>query len=72
MVDMLRAEGYKVSKKGKMYLMLCPFHQERTPSFAIDPRKNFAHCFGCPKSFSNTETLKEAIVDELRKAIELI
>ncbi|MBN1780902.1 DNA primase [bacterium] len=36
-----------LKKRGKSYLGLCPFHQEKTPSFHVDPVKGFFHCFGC-------------------------
>lgn len=36
-----------LKKTGKSYIGLCPFHNEKTPSFHVDPIKNFFHCFGC-------------------------
>ena len=41
--------GRKVSlvKKGNDFLGLCPFHNEKTPSFSVSDEKGFFHCFGC-------------------------
>lgn len=36
-----------LKKTGKNYKGLCPFHQEKTPSFTINPDKQFYYCFGC-------------------------
>lgn len=36
-----------LKKKGKEYSGLCPFHQEKSPSFTVNDEKEFYHCFGC-------------------------
>jgi DNA primase len=49
--DLLALVGTHVAlkKRGGKYTGLCPFHQEKTPSFTVDPQKGFWHCFGCGK-----------------------
>lgn len=40
-------ETVKLTRKGNRYWGLCPFHQEKTPSFSVSPDKNRFYCFGC-------------------------
>lgn len=45
--------GYvKLERKGRSYWGLCPFHNEKTPSFSVEPNKQFFYCFGCNKGGS--------------------
>ncbi len=37
----------RLTPSGKNYKALCPFHQEKTPSFYVSPEKGLWHCFGC-------------------------
>lgn len=39
----------KLTKMGQNYVMLCPFHEEKTPSFIMVLAKNEYQCVGCSK-----------------------
>ncbi|GAC1420073.1 MAG: DNA primase [Flavisolibacter sp.] len=49
----------KLKKRGTNYLGLCPFHNEKTPSFTVSPSKEIYKCFGCGKSGNTISFLME-------------
>lgn len=48
-VDVI-GEVVSLSRSGRHYLGLCPFHKEKTPSFNVIEDRQFFHCFGCGRS----------------------
>ncbi|WP_263064975.1 CHC2 zinc finger domain-containing protein [Dickeya dadantii] len=76
LVKVVRVQGRQVFKRGKDWVVLCPFHQENTPSMVISPDKNLYHCFGCDAGGSvldwvmKTEGLSlPHAVDKLRREL---
>lgn len=60
-IDILDVVGsfVKLKRRGANYLGLCPFHNERTPSFTVSPSKEIFKCFGCGKSGNTISFIME-------------
>lgn len=52
-------EYVNLKKRGVNLLGLCPFHNEKTPSFTVSPAKNIFKCFGCGKAGNSVNFLME-------------
>ncbi len=61
-VDIIDIVGsfVKLKKRGTNYLGLCPFHNEKSPSFTVSPVKEIYKCFGCGRSGNSVSFLMEA------------
>ncbi|QPQ23881.1 CHC2 zinc finger domain-containing protein [Lonsdalea populi] len=70
LVEVVRAQGRQVFKRGKDWVVLCPFHQEKTPSCVLSPEKNLYHCFGCNAGGSVLDWVMQTERLSLRKAVE--
>ncbi|MBE9168125.1 DNA primase [Pleurocapsales cyanobacterium LEGE 06147] len=57
-VDVI-SEYVVLRKRGKDYVGLCPFHQEKTPSFSVSPTKQMYYCFGCSAGGNTFKFLME-------------
>ncbi|HEF4448625.1 TPA: DNA primase [Staphylococcus aureus] len=58
----LVSEYVELEKRGRNYIGLCPFHDEKTPSFTVSEDKQICHCFGCKKGgnvFQFTQEIKD-------------
>ena len=47
LVGLIQDQGVALRKAGTSFKACCPFHNEKTPSFNINPQRGFFHCFGC-------------------------
>lgn len=70
-VDII-GEVVALTKSGRNFLGLCPFHGEKTPSFNVVEDKQFYHCFGCGKSGDVFKFLEEYRGISFREAVQLL
>ncbi len=60
----------KLSRRGRELTGLCPFHNEKTPSFTVNEAKGFYHCFGCGAHGSVIDFMMQANGLAFREAVE--
>ena len=64
-------DGY-IKKSGKNYSCLCPFHQEKNPSFYIFPETNTFYCFGCGEKGDVIDLVKKMKKVNFKRAVEFL
>ena len=60
----------KLFKKGKNFLGLCPFHNEKTPSFNVNDDEGYYHCFGCGAHGDNISFVRDSENKSFMEAVE--
>lgn len=65
-------EHVALQRKGGRYWGLCPFHQEKSPSFTVTPDKGVFYCFGCQKGGTVFDFVMEIEKVPWRDAVELL
>jgi DNA primase len=60
----------ELRRRGARFLGLCPFHEERTPSFSVDANANLYYCFGCQAGGDVFSFLQEKEGLDFREAVE--
>ncbi|MDD4575833.1 MAG: DNA primase, partial [Bacteroidales bacterium] len=58
-IDEVVADFVSLKKRGANYIGLCPFHNEKTPSFHVSPSKGIFKCFGCSKGGDSVRFVME-------------
>src|ERR671934_265052 len=73
-VDMVELVGAKTDLRrvGTRYTGLCPFHEERTPSFSVNAEHKLYHCFGCGESGDAIRFVQENEGLDFRQAVEML
>src|SRR5437868_12288281 len=73
-VDMVELVGAKTDLRrvGTRYTGLCPFHDERTPSFSVDADHKLYHCFGCDESGDAIRFVERTEGLDFKEAVELL
>lgn len=65
--------GYaSLDKKGNTHWACCPFHHERTPSFAVNQAEQFYHCFGCGVSGDVVKFVQEIESTDFMGAVRIL
>jgi DNA primase len=73
-IDMVDLVGAKTDLRrvGSRWIGLCPFHEERTPSFSVDAEKKVYYCFGCEAGGDAIGFVRETEALDFPEAVELL
>lgn len=70
-VDLI-GEKVALTKQGKSYFGLCPFHHEKTPSFSVEPERKIYNCFSCGEKGNAATFLQKTENLSFIEAIEVL
>lgn len=68
----LIGENVRLTRAGRSWKGLCPFHKEKSPSFHVSPDRGFFHCFGCQESGSAVDFVMKVHGLDFREAITFL
>jgi DNA primase len=73
-VDMVELVSHKTDlrRAGTRWSGLCPFHDERTPSFSVNPAEKLYYCFGCGEGGDAFKFVQQTEAVEFQEAVELL
>lgn len=69
LIDFVKSQGVDLKQKGRSFIACCPFHQEKTPSFNVNP-EGYYKCFGCGKGGDHFSFLMEMKRFSFKEALE--
>ena len=72
MVDLVSARTELRRAGARSFMGICPFHEERSPSFSVEPVDKLYHCFGCQASGDAFTFVQETEGVEFKEAVELL
>jgi DNA primase len=68
----LISQSVALKRRGKNYVGLCPFHQEKTPSFHVNPSRQTFYCFGCKASGTAFDFVMRRDRVEFKEALQIL
>lgn len=71
-IEELVSQYVPLKKSGRNFKALCPFHQERTPSFHVSAERQLAYCFGCHKGGDHFKFIEEIEGLDFRGALKFL
>ena len=73
-IDLVELIGQTVAlkRRGRNFIGLCPFHQEKTPSFTVNPARQAFYCFGCKASGTVFDFVMKRDRVEFKDALEIL
>src|SRR5919205_1023329 len=72
MVDLVSARTELRRAGARSFMGICPFHEERSPSFSVEPVDKLYHCFGCQASGDAFTFVQETEGVDFKEAVELL
>ena len=68
--ELVESSGVHLKKSGKLYMGLCPFHEDKNPSLAVYPETGSWYCFGCSKGGDVFSWVMEYEGVDFKEAVE--